>query len=239
MIASLGSCIDPFGSNEEKLKIELESVGKIYIKNEFYGTDSIFLNEKQSKLFIEEWNNSNPIGLSKMMVEYWVFVELKNNSARSFRINKKSIKENNGWTYSLSDSALIDSFWQPIFQFPNPKNYNPISFINTFSSIGRRNNGAIFGLTMLGDFPQNWVKEEHLDSLMNLLESKDVCACYINALSSYLPTNDYAEKGGYARLFIQAFKENKQVALGSHGCPKVDESQNEEIIEWWKERKQN
>lgn len=58
----------------------------------------------------------------------------------------------------------------------------------------------------------------------------------LHTLSSYIPTG-FAEKGGYAGIFINSFKERKRVDLGLYSCPKVNEDLNEELRNWWNERK--
>ncbi len=60
---------------------------------------------------------------------------------------------------------------------------------------------------------------------------------YLNPLSSALPRGELAEKGGYAGIFLKAFKEKQKVDLGLYSCPKVDEKLNAELIKWWNERK--
>ena len=87
--------------------------------------------------------------------------------------------------------------------------------------------------TIESDFPKDWIKSQHLDSLIALLESKEKCNCYLNPLSSYVP-QDSAEVGGFAIEFIKAFKENKKVDLGLYSCPKVNQKEVTEIKSWWK-----
>ncbi len=232
------SCINSKKQIQEKLKIELGLVDEVFIKKELYGTDSIRLNKKQIEFFVKEWNNAKSKGPCKMVPEFWIILKLKNSSTRKFRTNMNLIKEENDWTYSLSDSTLISSFWKTDYQFNRPENYDPISFINMTSlTIKTEKDTFLIGMTMIGEFPNNWVKKEHIASLIKLLGSKEKCGCFLNPLSSYIPTDDYAEKGGYAGVFVKAFKENKKVNLGLYSCPKVDEKLNIELINWWKGRK--
>jgi hypothetical protein len=111
-ILMLTSCVDSKKSINEQTKIDLELVDNIHIKKELYGTDSIRLNKEQTELFVKEWNNAKPEGLYKMGPEFWLILELNNDSIRKFRTNRNLIKEKNDWTYSISDSTLISSFWK-------------------------------------------------------------------------------------------------------------------------------
>jgi hypothetical protein len=237
-ILLFASCVDSKKSVQAQTKIDLEKVDYIHIKKTLYGTDSIRLNNEQTELFVNEWNNAESKGLYKMGPDFWLFLKLKNGSIRKFRANRNLIKEKSDWTYSISDSTLINSFWIPTYSFDKPKNYNPISFIEEVSKTLKTEKDTIrIGMTMTDEFPIDWVKEEHIEYLISILESKEVCGCFINPLSSYLPLDDFAEKGGFAGIFLQAYKENRKVELGLYHCPKVDEKLNEELKKWWKEKK--
>lgn len=236
-ILVLSSCADSKKAIREQTKIDPELIESIYIKKRHNEMDSIHLNKEQMALFVKEWNNAKSEGLYKMGPEFWIILKLKNDSIRKFRTNRNLIKEKNDWTYSLSDSALIGSFWNHEYLFSKLENYDPISFIEHFaSSLKTEEDNLRIGVTMIGDFPIDWVKEEHIDYLIKSLESNEICGCYINPLSSYIPTNDFAEKGGFAGIFIKAYKEKRKVELGLYSCPKVDKNLNKELIKWWKGR---
>ena len=108
------------------------------------------------------------------------------------------------------------------------REYSPLSFIGEL-----RKKNLINVSTIESDFPKDWIKSQHLDSLIALVESKEKCNCYLNPLSSYVP-QDSAEVGGFAIEFIKAFKENKKVDLGLYSCPKVNQKEVTEIKIWWK-----
>ena len=108
------------------------------------------------------------------------------------------------------------------------REYSPLSFIQ---ELKRKN--LLNVSTIESDFPKDWIKIQHLDSLISLVESKEKCNCYLNPLSSYIP-QDNAEVGGFAIEFIKAFKENKKVDLGLYSCPKVNQKEVTEIKSWWK-----
>ncbi|OBX17465.1 hypothetical protein ES675_16335 [Bizionia algoritergicola] len=109
----LSSCVDSKKSIQVQTKIDIELIENIYIKKRLNETDSIRLNNKQTELFVTEWNIATSEGLYKMGPEFWIIVKLKNDSIRKFRTNRNLIKEKNDWTYSVSDSTLVSSFWKP------------------------------------------------------------------------------------------------------------------------------
>ncbi|MDD2981897.1 MAG: hypothetical protein PHQ74_00780 [Crocinitomicaceae bacterium] len=233
----LSSCMDSKKSTQTQTKIDLEKVTSIYIKKSRDGADSVRLNDKETELFVSEWNNAKSEGVKKMGVSFWFSINLQNDSIRRFRTNGNLIKEKQDWAYSISDSNLFSTFWKLPYLFDKPENYNPITFIKAISSTSQdEKSRAIVWITMNDEFPIDWIKEEHVDYLISILDSKEICKCFVNPLSSYLPFNDFAEKGGYARIFLQAYKENRKVELGLHSCPKVDEKMNATLRKWWKER---
>ena len=114
------------------------------------------------------------------------------------------------------------------YDFKSSKELNPLSFIRELKKENQLN-----VITIQNDFPKDWIKIQHLDSLILIVDSKEKCNCYLNPLSSTVP-KDSAEVGGFAIEFIKAFKENKKVDLGLYICPKVDENEAEELKVWWK-----
>ena len=111
---------------------------------------------------------------------------------------------------------------------PPPQEYSPMSFIFEVSKKNR-----LETLTMTNNFPENWVKKKDITSLIQLINNTTKSDCYLNPLSSSLPFNDYAEIGGYARIFIQSYKDKKKLQLGLYSCPKVDKEINDDLLKWW------
>ncbi len=231
-------CSQPKKLINKKNKIDFESIDFVYIKKDLSGNDSIRLNEKQIGLFVDKWNKAKSRGIYKIGPEFWITIKLKNDSVRRFKTNKDLVNEHNDWTYSISDTNLINSFWESTYLFSDPKSYNPISFIKEASKTLKTEKDTLrIGMIIKNQFPIDWVKKEHIAPLFSLLESKEVCGCYLNPLSSYIPVDDFAEEGGYAGIFIESFMENKKVDLGLYSCPKVNEKLNEKLKKWWKENK--
>ncbi|MFD2568917.1 hypothetical protein [Pseudotenacibaculum haliotis] len=229
-------CFQP----KKQTPIDIKTVHEAYIKKELYGKDSIQLNQERIKLFTQEWNQATSEGPRKMISEFWVTFKLKDSSIRRFKTNKGFITENNDWAFfSISDSTLIQSWWNSPLPYSSPKDFTPLSFIKRISTSLKTEKDTLFlGILMVEKFPIDWVKKEHLEPLFLLLDSKESSGCFFNPHSSYLPNyHDSAEKGGYAAIFIKAFMEKKKVDLGLYSCPKVDNELNKKLRKWWKDYK--
>lgn len=217
-------------------KLEVDSIDKVFLKKNLDGADSIKFSGNQIELLVNKWNHSEYKGLNKMTPKFWIMVYLKNDSIRKFRVNGDLIMEQGDRVFSIGDSLIINSFWTPKYSFQKPEDYTPLSFIKIVSqSMEIDSSKSKFGMSMINEFPNDWVKEEHLDELIELLDSKEECGCFMNPLSSGLPTGS-AEKGGYAGIFLKSFKDKEKVDLGLYSCPKVDETLNRELKNWWDER---
>jgi hypothetical protein len=238
LLITLSACGQLTKSFPTKKEIKIDSVDFIYIKKNQIDNDSLRFNLDQTKMFVNNWNDSKSIGLSKYFPQFWIVAKMTNGSIRTFRTNNNNIKENNDWTFSIGDSSFISSLWENNKNpFLKPDQFNPITFLNAVSRNSRSKTGSfIIPITMFDNFPIDWVKKEHIDTLISVLNSKDTCGCILNPLSSFIP-NDYADKGGYAAIFIKAFRDKKPVSFGLHSCPKVDEQLNEELINWWSKEK--
>lgn len=222
----------------DKNNIRIDSIKSVYLKKSSIGLDSVRLTDEQIKSFVEKWNHSKSLGPYKYLPQYWIFITMKSGSIRKFRSSKDKIKESNDWTFSLQDSSFIESCWNKSnYPFSIPDNYDPIRFIETISKKVKTDNGSFYlGFTMVDNFPIDWVKKENIDTLISLLSSRDSCNCFIDPLSSYIP-NDFAEKGGYATVFIKSYKDKKPIKFGLYSCPKADRIMEKELINWWKNEK--
>ena len=147
------------------------------------------------------------------------------------------------WFHASTARAGLKSYITPIkvsmdsTRSIEPKQYTPLSFIR---AVSLRNSAKAAGSnvsTLKGDFPSDFVKSSDLDSLMNLIDSSTPCKCSLSPLSSFIPTNESAEAGGYAIIFINSFRLNKPVRLGLWRCPVVNKDEADEIRRWWSEYK--
>lgn len=117
-----------------------------------------------------------------------------------------------------------------------PANLTPFTFIDLASKNYQRDS-SLNVITMFNDFPADWIKESYIDSLILLLESKEKCSCFLNPYSSFLPVNEYAEIGGFAMKFVEAYKKGQKIDLGRYQCPKADQQKVQELQDWWIKRK--
>lgn len=132
--------------------------------------------------------------------------------------------ENYSWGQSHKDTAI--SHWL------TPKNMTPLEFIEImkFKSTESNNNNIV---TMPDSFANNWLTKNDIDTLIKLVNSKEKCKCYLNPLSSNIPTNESGEVGGLATWLIKAYKEKSRVSFGLYACPKVDQYEAGSLIKWW------
>lgn len=234
----LMSCSISKKESRTPLKLELESIDKAYLKKELQGSDSIVLSQDQIELLVNEWNNAEPSGPRKMMPKHWITLQLNNDSTRRFRVSGKFIKEREDWSFSMSDSTFIESFWKQAYSFQTPEDYTPLTFLTIASKdVSLSSTPSLPTMSFIEEFPIDWVKEEHLEALFQLIHSKKECGCFVNPLAYTIPMVK-AETGGFASIFLKAFKDGEIVDLGLDTCPKVDEELNAELTTWWNERKQ-
>jgi hypothetical protein len=238
LLVLLSACSHSTKSFHDKKDIVIDSIDFVYIKKNQIDNDSIRLNLDQTRIFVCEWNASKPTGLSKFRPEYWIIAKMTNGTIRTFRANRNNIKENDDFSFIIEDSLLFSTFYEYHKNpFLKPEQFNPLSFLKAVSYNNRPIARSLrIPITMFDDFPRDWVKKEHIDTLISFLDSKDTCCCFLNPLSSYIPS-DYALKAGYAALFIEAYRNNESVKLGLHSCPKIDTQLNKELIDWWNKEK--
>lgn len=113
-----------------------------------------------------------------------------------------------------------------------PNEFTPISFLNFF--IKQEVKDTLINVkTMVNEFPKDWIKQSDIDTLITLITSTKKCNCFLNPLSSYVPTNEDADIGGYAIIFINSFRQKNKINLGLYSCPKTDKKSVEELNAWW------
>jgi hypothetical protein len=61
----------------------------------------------------------------------------------------------------------------------------------------------------VGQAPEGWIKKEHVDQLIKLIDSKDIAAPVVSRISSYLPMGEKSTVGNEAMFLIQGFKEGR------------------------------
>ncbi len=127
----------------------------------------------------------------------------------------------------MADTGMRDSL----------KKMNVLSFLDKITII--KVDSKDLNLTTIEDdgTPNDWIKPKDVDTLIALIKSNRQCKCVVDPLSSYLPTNDYAELGGYAILFLKQYKDKKDIRFSLYTCPKTNEKEADELIKWWTQTK--
>ena len=116
----------------------------------------------------------------------------------------------------------------------SPKDLDPKSFIELFKE--RYNKTPINSISMVGDFPENWVKSNDVEYLMSIMNSREKCCGYMNVFSSFI-SNENAEVGGFAIIFLNSYISNTKINLGLNCNPKTDEESVKKIENWYRNMK--
>lgn len=122
-------------------------------------------------------------------------------------------------------------------RFRSPKELTPLSLLKAVVREYHKDS-LINVITMVDEFPVDWVNVSDVDTLVSLITSTQKCCCLLNPFSSYIPTNKHAEIGGYAIIFINSFRQKSKINLGLYLCPYTDQDSVAEIKKWWTEYKQ-
>jgi hypothetical protein len=106
-------------SNFEKIKIDIETVDFIEIRNRPGQLDTLVnqtnrLTSEQKNLFVEKFNSSKSNGLRKAIPLYFIDVHLKDGTKRNFSVNGQYIKENNDYCFDLGNSKFIETIWNEL-----------------------------------------------------------------------------------------------------------------------------
>ncbi|MDR6760529.1 hypothetical protein J2Y38_000708 [Flavobacterium sp. 2755] len=117
----------------------------------------------------------------------------------------------------------------------SPKDLDPKSFILLFKEKYNKKSPLNF-VSMLGDFPENWVQPKDVEYLISVMNSKEKCCGYMNLFSSTLLTED-AEVGGFAIIFLNSYISHTKIDLGSNSNPKVDKESIKKIEDWYRNTK--
>src|SRR4249919_1412506 len=96
-----------------------------------------------------------------------------------------------------SDTSSSDIIDKKNIYWLTSKKMTPLRFLETMKVKGNQIN-QLGVVTMKDSFPENWVTKRDVDALIRLVNSKQMCNCFLNPLSSYIPPDDSADVGGYA-----------------------------------------
>jgi hypothetical protein len=130
-----------------------------------------------------------------------------------------------------SHSQAVDSTWKkvPINEFYT--RYSPTDFLRVLEEDFKDRKGA--SVFILATAPDNWIKEEHIEWLMNFIYRTDSTKSIMNAYSSYMPTDKYSSIGREAQNLVNCFRNKKNYPdfLNSFGLP--DRAKAKELASWW------
>lgn len=130
-------------------------------------------------------------------------------------------------TFDFRNLAVQNKYFKTL----SPKDLNPKSFISLFKEKYNKDSEFHY-VSMLGDFPDNWVKPNDVQYLISIMYSKEKCCGYMNIFSSTLLTED-AEVGGFAIIFLNSYISKTRINLGLNSNPKADAASIKKIETWY------
>lgn len=122
-------------------------------------------------------------------------------------------------------------FYKPL----SPKDLNPKSFIELFKKEYNKDS-KMNSVTLMGDFPENWVKPNDIEYLISIMKSKEKCCGYMNTYSSFI-SSENGEVGGFAVIFLNSYISKTKINMGLNCNPKTDEESVTKIESWYRNTK--
>jgi len=116
----------------------------------------------------------------------------------------------------------------------SPNDLDPKSFITLF--VEKYNKGLINFVTLSGEFPEDWVKPNDIQYLISIMHSKEKCCGYMNMYSSTI-SEENAEVGGFAIIFLNSYISQTKINLGLNSNPKVDPASIKKIETWYQKNR--
>jgi hypothetical protein len=113
----------------------------------------------------------------------------------------------------------------------SPKDLDPKSFITLFIEKYNKDSKLNF-VTLSGEFPENWVKPNDVRYLISIVHSKEKCCGYMNIFSSTI-SNENAEVGGFAIIFLNSYISQTKINLGLNCNPKTNPASIRKIETWY------
>jgi hypothetical protein len=148
-----------------------------------------------------------------------------------FKINKPENKHFIKLTFNDLDSFTKKSKFKTI----HAKDLDPKSFITILTEKYKEDSPFNF-VTMIGDFPDDWVKPKDVQYLISIMHSKEKCCAYMSFFSSTI-SNKNAEIGGFAIIFLNSYISKTRINLGSNCNPKTDIKSIRKIEKWYQKNK--
>jgi len=99
----------------------------------------------------------------------------------------------------------------------------------------KNSTSSYYAYTIYKDYgpPENWVKEEHISRLIELIDSEEPCL-HVDTVSSSTIPHKLSTVGNEAMFLIIGFKENRYPSRSSSIF--VSSSEKEGILKWWHDR---
>ena len=116
----------------------------------------------------------------------------------------------------------------------SPNDLDPKSFITLF--VEKYNKGLINFVTLSGEFLEDWVKPNDVQYLISIMHSKEKCCGYMNMYSSTI-SEENAEVGGFAIIFLNSYISQTKINLGLNSNPKVDPASIKKIETWYQKNR--
>ncbi len=105
---------------------------------------------------------------------------------------------------------------------PDDKQENQISRFHIISINGRQDS--------------TWINKEDVEYLMTLIDSKEQANCIMSIVSSYFPS-EKTTLGDQVFFLIKAYREKLEFPYRLTFCGEFEESERNEILEWWETEK--
>lgn len=135
---------------------------------------------------------------------------------------------------SLKFTSIEDLIQKKYSKTLSPKDLDPKSFITLFTEKYNKNSKLNF-ITLSGEFPENWVKANDIQYLISIMYSKEKCCGYMNIYSSTI-SDENAEVGGFAIIFLNSYISQTKINLGLNCNPKVDLASIKKIETWYQKQ---
>ena len=116
----------------------------------------------------------------------------------------------------------------------NPKAKTVQNFITEITIDNfRTTDYKITQLSIIDNFPINWIKEEDIDNLIILLNSEIECKNLKNPLSSHM-WKETTKLGDYAYWLIDSYKNKQKLNIGLNFIPPMkSDKEKQELKNWW------
>jgi hypothetical protein len=111
------------------------------------------------------------------------------------------------------------------------KKFSPLDFLKILRADFKRKQGP--NVFVVGDTPDNWVREEHISGLIQLVGSPDSTKAVMSVFSSFLTADKFSTVGREAQHLIESFKTSKKYPIELNSFGPTDTAKAKELLAWW------